>query len=977
MFDHIKQQQELVKSNLYGEDAIEKGGEGSKGGKVTGHTKSGKAIYATEDDVSHPDKFEAHLKKHGIKYAESGSSFVMSHEDYKRVREGAPKTKSSTFYDKIPQHTHGTGFGIRGVDSVDKEKESVDKRKVKHEASQQKEKEKAEHDHKQVKRISGDDTLERDGYDANDRPLYISKNKDQQDIEHTTDKKGNVYRHDGVTSKKIGNVNEDIKKSEEGAKKKPSEVKEVKEKKVGKTASDKDIYDNPESDNHKDFTSQDHRDAADLYHSSVGADGKFPGTQRANRNKHLDKALESKKKEDKAKLKNQPSIGDKVTTKEGVGGDVRQRDETHTYIEHKDEEGKTKVSKIKNEELDGKIATGNFTHHKPTNVIKKSETDEVFDELIKGGEGSKGGKVIGHTKSGKPVYEAASKDVKGKTFEEVLAHPEGKKLIEGIEGLDSKRADHKPLYKDYQDQLKKKHSYEYKSDEWDKADQKKESNTDDHDPETPHFKQGDKVTDKKTGKTHTVISHEKGSLQVHTGRNDWHHPNNLTKIKKSEDMTIEKAQQIVNDTLEKGFKGGGAAIGTIKDMGGRNYIKTVTGWKYHGSGGGAKAAEHAVGAGHVGVGHVMGHSPKVNADLESEKVAADKMSDIAFRFKAFAMFTKRVINDGAKSMIAYGTGGVGKTYTVTQQMDAAHKKPFDESEMRPGSDEYDYVKITGKMTAPQVYKTLFQHNGKIIMFDDCDSVLRDGSAINLFKGALDTSGDGTIAYGTSSGVKSDEDPETGEVTKLPNRFKFDGRCIFISNLPADQVPQPLKSRSLKIDLTMTKQQTIDRIKEIATHPKTGKMTNLHFKEVPKYTHEQLVQVIDYLDKNKDHIGDLNVRTVGKMLGIHLDAHDMGEGHSWEQFADQELFSKSDNFFDAGMAKAQRNNILSLYKGRGTREIGKDSTTSGIHIGEDQIEEQEVKEEGYASGKDQSKEDEQEVKKSNTDDLNTAFASLIK
>ena len=36
--------------------------------------------------------------------------------------------------------------------------------------------------------------------------------------------------------------------------------------------------------------------------------------------------------------------------------------------------------------------------------IRKS----IQDELSKGGEGSKGGKVIGHTKSGKPIYESGN-----------------------------------------------------------------------------------------------------------------------------------------------------------------------------------------------------------------------------------------------------------------------------------------------------------------------------------------------------------------------------------------------------------------------------------------------------------------------------------------------------------------------------------------------------------------------------------------
>lgn len=41
-----------------------------------------------------------------------------------------------------------------------------------------------------------------------------------------------------------------------------------------------------------------------------------------------------------------------------------------------------------------------------TNIVKANITSMYtnVDEIEKGGEGSRGGKVIGHTKSGKPVY---------------------------------------------------------------------------------------------------------------------------------------------------------------------------------------------------------------------------------------------------------------------------------------------------------------------------------------------------------------------------------------------------------------------------------------------------------------------------------------------------------------------------------------------------------------------------------------------
>lgn len=43
----------------------------------------------------------------------------------------------------------------------------------------------------------------------------------------------------------------------------------------------------------------------------------------------------------------------------------------------------------------------------PEEFQKAFTADELalFDEIEKGGEGSRGGKIIGHTKSGKPIYE--------------------------------------------------------------------------------------------------------------------------------------------------------------------------------------------------------------------------------------------------------------------------------------------------------------------------------------------------------------------------------------------------------------------------------------------------------------------------------------------------------------------------------------------------------------------------------------------
>ena len=61
---------------------------------------------------------------------------------------------------------------------------------------------------------------------------------------------------------------------------------------------------------------------------------------------------------------------------------------------------------------DNKIISSEVIRHMLDNKLEKGiitpdlheKAIEQLDELVKGGEGSKGGKIIGHTKSGKPVY---------------------------------------------------------------------------------------------------------------------------------------------------------------------------------------------------------------------------------------------------------------------------------------------------------------------------------------------------------------------------------------------------------------------------------------------------------------------------------------------------------------------------------------------------------------------------------------------
>lgn len=441
--------------------------------------------------------------------------------------------------------------------------------------------------------------------------------------------------------------------------------------------------------------------------------------------------------------------------------------------------------------------------------------------------------------------------------------------------------------------------------------------------------------------------------------------------KRTDNKSIKKSEEMIEpfNILEKG--GVPAAIGEIRTHGdGVTRIKIVGGWRPVNENDRANAARR------MEFKQDMAHTvAPVELIKEENALEAAPAVDINERFQAFARFTKAVIKGASKALIAYGTGGVGKTYTVTHQLDAAGLKPFDEDLHSPAnsvasegddddeadneegtkSTDYDYIKITGKMTGPQVFKALYQHNGKIILFDDCDSVLRDGGAVNLFKGALDSSGDGTVSWATSAGVKD----EGG--AKLPNRFKFNGRAIFISNLASADVPQPIKSRALRVDLSMNPGQTIERLRFIAKN-KEGKYQNLKFPGVKSYKHEDLKDIVDYLDENKYKTSDLNVRTVGSLLSIKQIADE--EGIAWRKDADHMIFSKSksadmgDHYDGSEFQKARAAQISKSFGAPDKKEEGdeqrptpdkKEKVTSHEHRGDEEDDQVDEKVDKFPGG----------------------------
>lgn len=236
------------------------------------------------------------------------------------------------------------------------------------------------------------------------------------------------------------------------------------------------------------------------------------------------------------------------------------------------------------------------------------------------------------------------------------------------------------------------------------------------------------------------------------------------------------------------------------------------------------------------------------------------------RWATYKVMLNMVAHGIGKSLIAYGTGGVGKTWNMKNEFAKADLKEFKEGDVA-GVSDYQYIKVTGYQTPKALFKNLYEHNGKIIVFDDCDKALLDETSVNLLKGALDTTGDGTIEYGSSVPIKGSD----GEI--IPNRFNFNGRIAFISNLDAHKMPQPLRSRAFTVDLTMDAHETVEMLRTISDKMEFQNSEG----EAVFVSPEDRAAAINFVDKYKDaiDIGDLNARTLGQIALIKKQIEAMG------------------------------------------------------------------------------------------------------
>lgn len=179
--------------------------------------------------------------------------------------------------------------------------------------------------------------------------------------------------------------------------------------------------------------------------------------------------------------------------------------------------------------------------------------------------------------------------------------------------------------------------------------------------------------------------------------------------------------------------------------------------------------------------------------------------DINQRFEFVEKIVQMVARKKQPSVMITGEGGLGKTYTVVKTLKGEGLKDYSllDGLVEGTKLTNKFVTIKGYSTAKGLFRFLYENNDAVIIFDDCDSVLKDKDALNILKGALDSYDRRIITWNSES---KDED--------LPKAFEFTGHVVFISNISLEDMDQAVKSRSMCVDLSMTTEQKIERMEHI-------------------------------------------------------------------------------------------------------------------------------------------------------------------
>ena len=261
------------------------------------------------------------------------------------------------------------------------------------------------------------------------------------------------------------------------------------------------------------------------------------------------------------------------------------------------------------------------------------------------------------------------------------------------------------------------------------------------------------------------------------------------------------------------------------------------------------------------------------ATTEREESDAEIIERIRARFDMLKDMTKAVKKGAVRAMIVSGPPGVGKSHGVEEVLDRYRM-------MSSLGAEKKFEVIKGAMSPIGLYCKLYKNSapGNVVVFDDCDSIFQDELSLNILKAALDSKKTRRIHWNTDSFKLRNEG--------VPDSFKFEASAIFITNLKFDKVKgklrehlEALESRCHYMDLTIdTDRDKMLRIRQVI---QDGMLNTYSLSDECK------LDIIDFVDTNKNRLRELSLRTVLKVADLAVAFPD-----NWEAYAENTVMRRA-------------------------------------------------------------------------------------
>ncbi|MHB8123969.1 MAG: hypothetical protein ACYDG4_17920 [Desulfuromonadaceae bacterium] len=250
-------------------------------------------------------------------------------------------------------------------------------------------------------------------------------------------------------------------------------------------------------------------------------------------------------------------------------------------------------------------------------------------------------------------------------------------------------------------------------------------------------------------------------------------------------------------------------------------------------------------------------SVSVAAEVEPSKFHVNK------RFQFLNKTVKMVAKGLQNSAVISGSGGLGKSYSVKKALYEAGLKDLSVEGTQEGvrlNRSKSFVVVKGYSTAKGLFRTIYESKDSVLVFDDCDSVLKDPVALNLLKGALDSYDTRIISW--NADMRDDD---------LPKSFIYTGRIIFISNLPESKIDQAIRSRSAVIDVSMTTDEVVDRMGVMIEEDEF----------LPEFEKNIKVDALVFIAKMKTKMREINLRTLITVCKVRA----ADEDGTWAEMAE--------------------------------------------------------------------------------------------